>query len=116
MCHIVVYSHIAMYVHTYVHIILILDTVCIQYNIRSVILWSILTCVCLTAEAGRSQRGQFAEVIQLLIQVGCDVNAVDDQYGRTSGHWAVFYHKEDILMELLIAGEWRGSIDGIVDS
>ena len=68
------------------------------------------------AEAGRSQRGQFAEVIQLLIQVGCDVNAVDDQYGRTSGHWAVFYHKEDILMELLIAGEWRDGIDGTADS
>jgi ankyrin repeat protein len=55
-------------------------------------------------EAGQNQRGQFNEVVQLLVQIGCDVNAIDDQYGRTAAHWAVYYHKEDILMELLIAG------------
>ena len=43
-------------------------------------------------------------MVQVLIQAGCDLSLVDQQYGRSAAHWAAFYHREDIFTELIIAG------------
>ena len=42
--------------------------------------------------------------MQLLVQAGSNLGQADEQYGRTPVHWAIYYHKADILTELLIAG------------
>ena len=48
--------------------------------------------------------GQYLEVCQLLIQYGVVLESVDHAYSRTAAHWSVYYHRDDILGELIIAG------------
>ena len=40
----------------------------------------------------------------MLVQSGIYLDTADLTYGRTAAHWATYYHREDILTELIIAG------------
>ena len=53
-------------------------------------------------------------MVQVLIQAGCDLSLVDQQYGRSAAHWAAFYHREDIFTELIIAGMYVCVCCGVV--
>ena len=50
--------------------------------------------------------GLYAETCRVLIQQ-CNValETPDVTYGRTAAHWATYYHRDDILAELIIAGK-----------
>ena len=41
----------------------------------------------------------------MLVQYGVLLETADITYGRTAAHWAVYYLREDILVELIILGE-----------
>ena len=40
----------------------------------------------------------------LIHQCGVVLETPDVNYGRTAAHWATYYHRDDILEELIIAG------------
>jgi len=40
----------------------------------------------------------------VLVQAGAYLETADLTYGRTASHWATYYHRDDILAELIIAG------------
>ena len=45
------------------------------------------------------------ECCTLLIQGGAELEIADTTYGRTAAHWAVYYHRDDILSVLIEAGK-----------
>ena len=56
-----------------------------------------------TAEA--AHLGQYAECCSLLVQCGAELETSDTSNGRTASHWAVYYHRSDILAVLIDAGK-----------
>ena len=56
------------------------------------------------AGTGANPVGLHMEVCQMLVQSGVYLDTADLTYGRTAAHWATYYHREDILTELIIAG------------
>ena len=56
------------------------------------------------AGTGANPDGLHLEVCQMLVQSGVYLDTADLTYGRTAAHWATYYHREDILTELIIAG------------
>ena len=40
----------------------------------------------------------------LIHECGVALETPDIEHGRTAAHWATYYHKDDILAELIIAG------------
>ena len=56
------------------------------------------------AGTGANPDGLHLEVCQMLVQSGVYMDTADLTYGRTAAHWATYYHREDILTELIIAG------------
>lgn len=50
-------------------------------------------------------KGRYLDVVKVLIRAGVSLAVADTSYGRTALHWTVYYDKEDILTELLIAGK-----------
>ena len=56
------------------------------------------------AGTGANPDGLHLEVCQMLVQSGAYLDTADLTYGRTAAHWATYYHREDILTELIIAG------------
>ena len=48
----------------------------------------------------------YPETLQLLLQSpsGPRLDAVDTNFGRTAAHWAVFYKRHDLLLQLMMAG------------
>ena len=44
----------------------------------------------------------------LIQECGVALETPDIQYGRTAAHWATYYHRDDILGELIIAGTYKG--------
>ena len=40
----------------------------------------------------------------LINECGVALETPDIEHGRTAAHWATYYHKDDILAELIIAG------------
>ena len=48
--------------------------------------------------------GHYVETCQLLVQYGIQLETADQTHGRTAAHWTVYYHVDDILTELIIAG------------
>ena len=74
------------------------------------------TCVCVCAfphyvcypfAAGTevNPNGNYLETCQLLVQYGIALESADQSHGRTAAHWAIYYHRDDILAELVIAGK-----------
>jgi len=59
----------------------------------------------ISAGSNINPKGRYLDVIKVLIRAGITLAVVDIGYGRTALHWAVHYDREDILTELLIAGE-----------
>lgn len=54
---------------------------------------------------GANPGGLYVETVQLLLQVPAQpLDTVDTKYGRTVAHWAVFYKRHDLLVQLIIAG------------
>lgn len=49
--------------------------------------------------------GHYLETCQLLVQYGIQLETADLSNGRTAAHWATYYHRDDILAELIIAGQ-----------
>ncbi len=56
-----------------------------------------------TADSAYS--GRYMECCSLLIQGGAELEIADTIYGRTAAHWAVYYHRNDILATLIESGE-----------
>ena len=56
--------------------------------------------------AGTNLEGLYLESCQLLLACGASQNLdlADSQYGRTATHWAVYYNRYDILVQLILAG------------
>ena len=49
--------------------------------------------------------GLYVETCHVLIsECGVALNIPDAEHGRTAAHWATYYHRDDILAELIIAG------------
>ena len=49
--------------------------------------------------------GLYVETCRVLIQeCGVTLETPDVEHGRTAAHWATYYHRDDILAELIIAG------------
>ena len=46
-------------------------------------------------------KGRYLDVVKVLTRAGISLAVADINYGRTALHWAVYYNKEDILIELL---------------
>ena len=40
----------------------------------------------------------------LISECGVALEISDAEHGRTAAHWATYYHRDDILAELIIAG------------
>ena len=49
--------------------------------------------------------GRHVECCALLVQAGAELEIADTTYGRTAAHWAVYYHRDDILSVLIEAGK-----------
>ena len=56
------------------------------------------------AGTGANPVGLHLEMCKMLVQSGVYLDTPDLTYGRTAAHWATYYHREDILTELIIAG------------
>ena len=54
---------------------------------------------------GSNPNGRYADCCTLLIQGGAELETVDTSYGRTAAHWAVYYHRDDVLSVLIEGGE-----------
>ncbi len=48
--------------------------------------------------------GHYLETCQLLVKYGISLESADVSNGRTAAHWATYYHRDDILSELMFAG------------
>ena len=49
--------------------------------------------------------GLYQECLQLLLETRVvDLDIVDTVYGRTAAHWAVYYKRHDLLLQLMSAG------------
>ena len=40
----------------------------------------------------------------LIQECGVALESPDIEHGRTAAHWATYYHRDDILVELIVAG------------
>ena len=60
----------------------------------------------LTVGTNANPEGLYPETLQLLLQSpsGPRLDAVDTNFGRTTAHWAVFYKRHDLLLQLMMAG------------
>jgi ankyrin repeat protein len=61
----------------------------------------LIHCVVGSAEAD----GQHAECCQVLLDVGASSAFADATEGRTALHWAVVVEREDLVSQLITAGE-----------
>ena len=63
----------------------------------------LMHCVVGSAESA----GQHAECCQVLLDVGATPEFADAIEGRTALHWAVVVEREDVVSQLLVAGNER---------
>ena len=49
-------------------------------------------------------RGQYLEVVQMLLETGIYLESADTTYGRTAAHWAAYNQLSDILTLLMMTG------------
>ena len=67
--------------------------------------FAIMATRCCIAGTGVNPDGLYPETLQLLLQMpGLDLHTADTSYGRTAAHWAVFYKRHDLLVQLILAG------------
>jgi ankyrin repeat protein len=65
---------------------------------------TLITNTVIGAGTGVNPTGLYQECVQLLLETGVvDLDIVDTVYGRTAAHWAVYYKRHDLLLQLMSA-------------